>query len=261
MKNSYFGITAFLLGVFLLPLHTFAAGFATQSIFLSQDTVTEGETVLIHGVVSNNDTKNKFTGKLELSDESGTIGTAPVSLLASEASTVSVSWKPLAGTRTITARLRTADGTTLATENATFVISPKPAPAALNLPSVATASTSLIESSQQVQQTIANISPTVAKGTAPVFSTLDPVRSSAAKALDNGIAWSKAQLATTSAGGAAEKSNTFWTITATAALYLFSILLYIVTNAGVFYPVVAVAFFYGLWKLYRRMRRPAYYPY
>jgi hypothetical protein len=44
-------------------------------------------------------------------------------------------------------------------------------------------------------------------------------------------------------------------IFATASLYILSILLYVVSNAGIFYPVLAVLFLYFLWRLFKRFRR------
>ncbi|MDZ4225965.1 MAG: hypothetical protein U1C66_00555, partial [Patescibacteria group bacterium] len=58
-----------------------------------------------------------------------------------------------------------------------------------------------------------------------------------------------------SSGGIVE---TVTKLVATLLLYLFSILKFLVSNAGIFYPVLTIAFFYLLWRLFKRMRRPKY---
>ncbi len=246
---------------FALPTLTFAAGFSKQSLFLSRNAVTEGETVLIHAVVSNENIE-AFTGTLILKEGDVKIGTVPVTLAAQEAQAVSVSWKPVAGSHTIEATLTATDGEVAEKQSATFRIQEKPKPDS-NEPTI-------VESSEDIQAQLANLSPGVAQAATPVFSGIDSVRNSAVSAIDKGIAWAEEQATkkkATSSGSIAGAQDTkedggivgtIWTIAATLLLHLFNILKYLISNAAIFYPLFAVLFLYGLWRLYKRMRRPAY---
>ncbi len=284
VKSFFVGVV--FLSVCMFPFAAHAAEFATQSLFLSKSSVAEGETVLVHVVVFNN-SDTTFNGQLAIFDSTTPIGKAPVSLDAGETSTISISWKPKSGNHPISAKLIAADGTVLAEKPAettdTFSIAPKQTvDNTVTQPTITPDST--IESSLAIQQTLSNISPAIGKIAQPVLSALDGARGMIAYGLDGGITWSKGQLAPTStsisipvtsankkkgqtnsnlqaSAGNAISQNMFLTIFLTAELYLFSVLLYVVANAAIFYPLLAIAFFYCLWKLYRRMRRPQYYPY
>ncbi len=260
-------------GAFLLaPSFALAAGFATQPLFLSQTSVTEGDTVQMYAVVSNSDLSNKFSGTIVFQDATTTIGTIPVTLAAGAASTASISWKPVAGSHDITAELTDSSGTVAGQESATFLINPKQQLAAAS----AAGTTLSVGSSQPIQQSIASFSPVVASTTQPLFSTIDSVRTVAAHTLDNSITWSKQQISKAqntkqllgstavassspniSAGNSA--ISTAWVVLATVLLYILSILRYIVANAGFFYPLLAILFFYILWRTFKHFRRPRYY--
>jgi hypothetical protein len=244
----------------LLPSLALGASFAKQSLFLSKSAVTEGETVLIHAIVSN-DSATKFSGTLKLSDETGAIGSVPVALSAEEAQAVSVSWKPSAGSHTVVAKLEDASGALAEQESAIFTISPKPQPAAAT-------QTAAVDSSQNIQQAIQTVSPAVAEAAQPVFAAIDQGRARASDAIGQGINWAKQQIspgavlsadtskATPSKPGGV--GGTLWTIMATLALYILSVLQFVVNNAGIFYPALAALFFYFLWRMYKRYRRPAW---
>lgn len=249
----------------LLPAVAFGATFAKETLFLSKNTVAEGDTTLVHAIVSN-DANAKFTGKLEIKDEDTLVGSVPVSLAIGEASVVSVSWKPTAGSHTLVATLRNSTGAVAAKESATFSIKEKPGP----LDAFVSSSTpgSSVSSSAEIQKAIANISPAVAKGSAPVFSTIDSLRENAAKVLESGSDWSKKQIGASAIknqgailGTETEKpasskiTSSLWTMLATLLLYVFSLLLYVVSTPGVFYPLLAALFIFILWKCWRRYRR------
>lgn len=247
----------------LFPAAAFGATFAKQTLFLSKESVTEGETVLIHTIVSNEATTS-FVGKLEITSEEGSIGTVPVALAAGEAAAVSVSWKPLAGSHRITAQLLDHAGQVVEKESATFTIRAKVVVGT----TTETITNTDVDSSAEIQQALANLSPAVAKTSEPVFETIDSVRAQAAEVLDQGVAWSKKQIGDsaiknqgTILGTETEKSTTdkisgsAWTIVATVVLYVLSILRYLISSAGIFYPLFALLFFFMLWKLYRRFSR------
>ena len=150
--------------VLCLPSLAFAASFPKQSIFLSKEAVTEGDSVLIHATIVN-DATSAFSGDIKFYDEDGLLGTFPVSLSSGETATESVSWKPKAGSHTVSADI-IAKGSTDAveTEQATFTIAAKPAPAAevSAVPSVSGLSgpNGPVGSSAPIETAIANTSPT-----------------------------------------------------------------------------------------------------
>jgi hypothetical protein len=251
----FFGVSI----VLLLPLTALAAGFAKQSLFLSQSTVSQGETVFIYAVVEN-DTQSAFSGTLKFADANGPIGSTPVSLNSGAAATVSVSWKPTAGEHDVTANLTTTDGAVVESEDSKFLIQPTPfstSAAATQSPdseSSELSSSTTVESSKPIEQWVASTSPFIANYTAPILSTIDSGRTVSAAKLQTGNEWAEHSLAT-SVTKPSSWLNTLWLITATAILYICSALIYVVENIGVFYPLFAVIFFFLLSRLYRFTRR------
>lgn len=256
-----------LVGALLLPSISFAAGFAKQSIFLSKSPVTEGESVLVHTVVQN-DGASAFEGSLVVfaqkgSDDKQKVGTVAVSIAPQGANTVSVSWKPLAGSYDVTAELTQKDGTVVESESARFTINEKPKPASADA-----ATSTAVESSAPVEDLVAKYVPALTGVSGPIFSNIDTWRGKAASLLDKGIDWSKSKVGTKSAGdvlGASTKNTSPQGLLGTgsylaglAGLYFFSVLRWLIANTGVFYPVVAIAFLYALWRIFARFRRPAY---
>ncbi|OGC86946.1 hypothetical protein A3D70_01950 [Candidatus Adlerbacteria bacterium RIFCSPHIGHO2_02_FULL_54_18] len=249
------GVAAFMLA----PAVAFGASFAKQSLFLSRSAVTEGETVLINAVV-NNDSTAAFSGTLLFAEGTSAIGTVPVTLAAGEAQAVSVSWKPAKGSHKVSAELKKGLEV-VETQSATFTIAAKPTPAA------APQSAAAVESSQNIQDGIAAYSPQTASVAAPLFTLIDSGRAAAADIIDAQISGTKKALGP-SAGevlNAEETKNAgsnplgvLWFILRTLYLYLLTIARFLVGNAALFYPVLALAFLYSLWKLFRRFRRPAY---
>lgn len=244
--------------LFLVPTLAWAAEFATQSIYLSKDHVTEGQTVLIHAVVSN-EIDLAFTGTLTFADASSTIGSVPVSLAAGESSVASVSWKPLAGSHAISATLKDNKGNTVENQSQTFLVDPdpnKPVPEATSTPA-------LIEPSTSIQEGIGSLSPQAESYAQPVFNAIDSARSSAATVLDQQLAATKAKVgpgpsvlgAQTQKSGALDST---WHILTTLYFYLLTLLRFVVGSAGVFYPLLAIAFLWALWRTFRHFRRPAY---
>lgn len=242
------------------PLAAHAAGFAKESLFLSKTPVTEGDTVLIHAVVANENAE-KFAGKVVFKEGEDALGTVAVAIAPGGANTVSLSWKPASGSHTIAAELTGDDGTVVEKESARFDIREKPLPASEAEQSGA------VESSDDIRNTIGQYSPAAANASEPVFEAVDSLREKAADALDSGIEWAKTKTAppagevlggTTDTPSQKGLMDTLWFALATAGLYVFTILRFIVGSAGVFYPVLAIAFLYVLWRAYRRFRRPSY---
>lgn len=251
MRRFLFG--AFL---FLTPAFAFAAGFAKQSIFLSTTAPVEGQKILIHASVSN-PTTSTFTGTLVVKTEASEIGSVPVKLDAGAADDISVSWTPTAGTHTIVADLKDTAGAIVEEDTQAFTIAPSPTASspisATPAQFINTQTPVDVQSSAPIQQSITNVSPAVAQYTSPVLNTIDSGRTAAAAQLHTAIDWSKSQIATPSSKSG--PTQTAWKVLATASLYALTILLYIVGNVGVFYPILAFLFLYILWRLYRRYRR------
>jgi hypothetical protein len=244
------------------PQAALAAGFAQQTIFLSKSSVTEGDTVLIHTVVQN-DLAAKFPGNLVIKDGDIKVGSVPVTLDAGEAQAVSVSWKPSAGMHKISAELQDAGGTVVGTESETFSIKEKPKPVA----SVAKAATSsntaaAVESSAGIQDKIDDLSPAAGGALAPVFKLVDGSRTAIADVLDGQIANTKPKLAPlpgvvagTSTIQTPDQGSWFGSIFNTVYFYVLTVLRFLIGSAGVFYPVLALVFFYILWRTFKRFRR------
>ena len=257
MKYRYLGLALLI----MFPLGALGAGFAKQSLFLSKTPVTEGETVLIHAVVANEGAL-KFTGEVVFKDGEVKIGAVAVSIAPGGANAVSVSWKPTSGAHAIAAELTDEDGAVVERQSAHFTINEKLKPT-----SAAEATSTPVESSAQLQESIESTFPAIASFTGPIFSSLDSLRGQAAGMLDRGIEWAKEKSGgkkpSNILGSATDASQGGFmgaagSILSTIALYLFSILRFIVGNAGIFYPFLAIAFLYGLWRTYKRMHRPSY---
>lgn len=239
----------------MFPTLVFAASFAKQSIFLSRSTVTEGESVLIHAVVSN-DESITFKGSLILRDGDEKIGTVPVTLESGKAIAVSISWEPAAGKRTVHADLLNQSGEVVETMKESFSIAEKPKPVTIT----SEQSAATIESSKDIQDKIRSVSPGTSDAVAPLFSMIDSVRSSAADVLDDQLTLAKKKLgqvegAHTEDGALPETVGGFWLALWTLYLYVLTILRFLIGNAAFFYPVFALLFFYILYRTFRRFRR------
>jgi len=255
----------------LAPSFVFAAGFAKQSLFLSKSPVTEGDSVLIYSVVQNSDT-SKFDGSVVIyaQKDGGAkekVGTVAVSMAPQGADTASLSWKPLAGSYTLTAELTQKDGTVAESESARFTINEKPKPASTE-GDITSSIDAQVQSSADVQAMINKFVPGISGVSQPLFGSIDSLRIKAGALLDQGINWSKSQTQGKKPGevlGASTQNTTPQGLlgtasfmAATAAFYFFSVLKWLVANSGVFYPVLALAFLYALWRIFARMRRPSY---
>ncbi len=253
--------TAALVACLLCPLAAGAAQFAPSALFLSKNAVVEGDTVLIHAVVQN-DAAGKFPGNVVFRDGDTQVGSVPVTLLASEVRAVSVSWTPASpGSHKVVAALLDQGGTAVQSEEQTFTIAAKPKPK----PAVATSSNAAaaIESSKDIQDKIGGLSPAAGGALAPVFKLVDGARSSVASVLDDQLAKTKPKLApipgvvagTSSSIQAPEQGSWFGSIFTTVYYYVLTVLRWLVGSAAVFYPVLAFAFLYILYRMFRRFRR------
>lgn len=254
------------LSFLLLPSFAMAAGFANSSLFLSKSPVTEGDTVRIYAIVANSGT-SAFGGSVVLTDGGATIAKVAVAIDAGGTQTASASWSPTSGLHTIKAELTASDGSVVETQSAPFTIA-----APVHTVSGASQNAAVVDSSADIQKTIAGVSPQVAGAAEPLFTVIDGARSSAADVLDSQIASTKASLAKTQKPGLVLGSSTsaladptisnpwgmLWFVLYTAYLYLLTLLRWLVGNAGIFYPVLAILFLYILWRIFRRIRRPSY---
>ena len=249
----------------LMPLCVYAQaapGFATDPVFLSKSPVVEGESVRIYASITN-PTASAFEGIVTLRDGGNIIGGISVTLSSGEARVVSIVWKPESGgTHDITAELEDNDGKTISKTAATVAITPKP-PANIPLNN-ADPSSMAVESSAPLEEHIASLIPQAASVTAPVLQAIDSARAAAANVLDAQLAQTKPKLPGTISGSEASSGNPpgssigrtainiFWTF----YFYLLSILRYIIGSIAFSYPLLALAFLYLLYRLYRRMTGP-----
>ncbi len=263
-------LSVYLLAAFvLIPSVSMAAGFAKDPIFLSKTPVTEGQSVHMYAVISNTDTA-VFVGTLVFYDGTAKIGGTAINLAAGATQTASVLWTPAAGVHAINAQLVAKDGSVAEQTAQNFTINAKPQPVSTTGSNTAFAQTAAsIDSSAAIQKDIAGVSPQVASVTEPVFSTIDSARNGIANALDGQISTTKQKVSTTPkpgivAGAATEDvqvqnpTTGFWYWLYTIYLWILIAVRWLVGNAGVFYPVLAIAFLYLIYRMYRRFRRPAW---
>ncbi|HEV8666584.1 MAG TPA: hypothetical protein VN665_01910 [Candidatus Paceibacterota bacterium] len=126
-----------------------------------------------------------------------------------------------------------------------------------------------IDSSASIQNDIAGVSPQVASATEPAFSVIDSARNAIANTLDGQIQNTQQKIKATPKSGVIEGTSTqniltnpqlpsesgVWYWLYTFYLWLLEAIRWLVGNAGVFYPVLAVAFLYLIYRMYRRFRR------
>lgn len=253
----------------LLPSFVLAAGFAKDPLFLSNTPVTEGQSVHVYAVISNTDPA-AFVGTLVFYDGDKKIGSNALHLAAGATETASIWWTPSAGAHNIHAQLVGKDGSIAEQIAQEFTINAKPQPVAATVPAPAFAQTAAtIDSSAAIQKDIANLSPQVASASQPVFNVVDSARNGIANVLDGQIVTTKQKVAAAPKPGIVAGASTqdvqvqnpttgFWYWLYTIYLWLLLGLRWLVGNAGVFYPVLAVAFLYFIYKMYRHFRRPAW---
>ncbi len=238
----------------LLPSFAFAAGFAKQSLFLSQSTVLAGQTVFIYAVIED-DSVTSFSGALHFSDETGPIGRVPVYLEPGKATTVSVSWKPGAGSHTVTAALKSPEGDIVESEDATFVVSDATASreatssAAFSMSKkVAPRDLTATDSSAPIVNTISRVSPPLATKSQPYFDSIDNHRKSYVIDLVQKAEEAKKNIAT-SATAAPSIVNTVWLMWNTLVLYFCTAFAYLLSSIGVFYPALLFMSVLIIWKI------------
>ena len=254
---------AAVIGLLLLtPALTLAAGFAEQSIFLSRSPVVEGDTVRIYSIVTNT-TGTTFSGRVVIQEGTQTIGTVPVSLAAGATETASVSWAPTAGSHTVVAELQTSTGSVAEERSETFVINPKPAPASKTTSGqgAALSESAAVDSSESIQTQIKNISPAAGGALAPAFGFVDSVRQKMADAAETQLAATKPKVSSNpldtpnTDSGAPSSLGWLWSIVFTLYFYVLTLVLFLVSSAALFYPLLAVFFLYFMWRMFRRFRR------
>ncbi|MDB5224408.1 MAG: hypothetical protein JWO43_30 [Candidatus Adlerbacteria bacterium] len=263
----------------IVPSVVFAAGFARQPMFLSRSDVVEGQTVSIYTVVVNT-ANGPFTGKLKVREDATSIGSATITLGAGEAQTAAVTWKPSAGTHTVSADLYDANNSLVESNQAQFTIASKivaaaPGSNAASQDSNASTSAPVVEPSTTILATLTSMSPMVGGVAAPVLAAVDSARTAASNSLNSGTTWAKNQIADSAKKGSIGQvlgsettktpttitsgaMGTAWTILSTLVLYILTVLQYVVTHVAYFYPIVALLFFYFLYRMYKAVRRPNY---
>jgi hypothetical protein len=143
----------------------------------------------------------------------------------------------------------------------TFYIAPKPKPKPQATSSQIAAA---IQSSEGIQDAITGVSPAVGSAVEPFFTLVDGGRQKAADTLGSQLQGVKADLgsdagnilgAEATKDAASNPMGTLWFILKTLYIYVLTILLFLISNAGVFYPLIAIVFLYVLWRVFKRFRR------
>lgn len=251
---------AALLAILMSPLIAGAAQFAPSSLFLSKEKVVEGDTVLIHAVVQNNSTTT-FPGTLSVRSDEIQVGSVPVTLSPNEVRAVSVSWTPKAGSHTVVAALLDKGGAAVQSETQTLTVEAKRKSRVATTASSSAAAA--VESSKSIKQAIDGISPAAGNALSPVFKLVDGGRESAARMLDAEIQKAKPKVAplpgvvagADTAIAAPDQGSWFSSIFYTTYFYILTVLRFVVGSAGVFYPLLAFAFLYALWRMFKKFRR------
>lgn len=260
---------------FLLPCGVVFAetsGFASGSVWVSKTPLVEGETVLIHAALTNG-LATKLTGVLVFKDNDTVIGSVPFSLAASEARIVSLSWKTTSGSHALSASITGAsnEGAT-GTESVTVSVEQKPTPVVATKKTTASTSAAAVafSDSEDIQGAIGSVSPKAEEVVDPAFTKVDSLRKSGADILTEQVGKTESKIASLSAKKAElSKQDTkesksegrkvsLYQVFSTLLLYIYNVLLVVVSKAGLFYPLFAFLFFFTLYKIYQRMRNPNY---
>lgn len=234
----------------LLPSFAFAAGFAKESLFLSKSPAIEGEVVYIHAVVAN-DSSSNFKGEVVFEDGEQKIGTVAVTIAPGGAQAISLSWKPTAGSHSLVAELTAPDNSVVEKLTATFIVQAK------TKPEKEIASSAIVQSSENVKEALAKVSPGLAATAAPLLTRIDSLRQKGTDVLNKGIEWAKKSESQTVDANTGLVGMVLG-ITKTILTYLMEFLKFILGNAGIFYPALALTFLYVLWRTFKRFRRPRY---
>lgn len=228
----------------------FAAGFAKESLFLSKSPVLEGEVVYIHAVVAN-DSNSNFKGEVIFEDGEQKIGAVAVTIAPGGAQAVSLSWEPTVGSHSLVAELTAPNNSVVEKLSATFVVQAK------SKSEDEVASSTIVQSSEDVKKALAGVSPGLADAATPLLTTLDSLRQKGTEALDMGIKWAK-RTGDQPPGTNTGLIDTTLGVVKTVLTYLMELLKFMLGNAGIFYPALAITFLYILWRTFKRFRRPKY---
>lgn len=230
--------------------------------------------MLIHAALTNGSVET-LTGTLVFRDEGVTIGSVPISLGRGEARVVSISWSPKAGSHEIAVELTNpSQEEAKRTETLKVTIAPKKdekksaAAAAAGLSSLSPDAS--FTDSSGIQGAILGVSTDAGEVVAPVFNAVDEWRRTGSEFLSQKSSEAKAELATitakkevlaeedTSEAKSEGRKLTLWQVLRTLLLYIYQAFNLAVSKAGIFYPVVALAFLFFLYKGYQKVRRPSY---
>lgn len=258
---------------FLLPcgvVFADTAGFADGSVWVSKTPLVEGETVLIHAALTNG-LNTKLTGTLVFKDNDVAIGSVPFSLAVGEARIVSLSWKTTAGSHALSASITgSSNEDATGTQSVTVLVEQKPAPVTKKATSPSNTAAVGFSDSEDIQGAIGSVSPKAEEVVDPVFTKIDSLRKSGADILTEQTKKTESKITSLSAKKAelskqedAESKSegrkvSLYQVFTTILLYIYNVLLVVVSKAGLFYPLFAFLFFFTLYKIYQRMRNPNY---
>ncbi|MGH7141668.1 MAG: hypothetical protein ACREGH_03490 [Minisyncoccia bacterium] len=263
MKQLYI-VALFILLIPFVASAQSAAGFATQSIFLSTETPVAGERISVYASVFNTSTST-FSGAVRFEQGGSAFGTMPITLQPGQAVMASAYWTPSAGQQTIEVALQNARGQTVASESQVFAVA-KPYASQATASGIydSIASSTQVEPAEPIVSAVASVSPTAARAIKPILGGIDAARTGIADFLSSQIDVAHGNLPTTSIGFVPKQASpggilhtaeeAGWTL----YFYLLVALRFIVAQFIIFYPLLVFLFFWLLYKLYRHMSRPSW---
>lgn len=256
---------------FLLPsglIFADTTGFADGSVWISKTPIVEGEVVQIHAALTNGSDK-KLTGSVVFKDAGTTLGTVPFSLEAGDARIVTFSWKATPGAHAINASISNAsDAAASDSQTVSVSVAAKPVPESAKKATATSAAAVAFSNADDIESAIGTFSPKAQELSSPAFQTIDSWRKSGAEFLGAQSEKQQAKIEQLNAkqedlrkndtpeAKSERRTTTIYQVIATVLLYLYGVLLFVVSKAGVFYPLFAALILYFLFKGYQRVRRP-----
>lgn len=225
------------------------AGFPSQTIWVSNSSPAEGETVVVSAVVYNGESTD-LRGTLAFFADDSRIGAREFELPEGESQVHSIEWKPAEGTYELTARIEGTSAQLSLGETPPLRITVRPPPQP-------TATEQTISQVVDVASEIASSSaPFVSKVSQTIFTNTEAFREAGIKILDNYLQRKPSRRgdvagAATSTSGSAEGMGALATLTRTLA----ATLLFIMKNVALFYPILAFLVLGTLFLLARKVRR------
>lgn len=242
----------------LLPLlasaATIPAGFPNQTIWISDSSLTDGDTATVSTVIYNA-SGAPVSGTVEFLVDSSVVGTADFTLDSGKSQIETANWIANTGSHAVSARIvRAPTGVSGASGSLAVTVAPAPPKKDEQAIAVQNAITNLT----------ASTSPALSNAAQKTFAFTEGIRKGAIGYLENSLGTSsaatkqKGQVLGANSVAEAAKENTpssWWHAISTVFL---TVMLMIARSVVFFYPFVAIVFFLILYFVAKAVRRPRY---